>query len=153
MPSCGPGLTLCPVPFPRSARELDKVRQQLQEEARQLGTQLLEERKKRETHEALARRLQKRVLLLTKVRARAGGRRVLRPGQQRLSHPPRAALIVSLPAPHTCQITTKPRTLSPHTSWASPLGPSESAQVSVHGPLQVGRGGLVRRVLWLPGGP
>ncbi|KAF6281001.1 mitotic arrest deficient 1 like 1 [Rhinolophus ferrumequinum] len=51
-----------------SARELDKVRQQLQEEARQLGTQLLEERKKRETHEALARRLQKRVLLLTKER-------------------------------------------------------------------------------------
>ncbi|XP_019492962.1 PREDICTED: mitotic spindle assembly checkpoint protein MAD1 [Hipposideros armiger] len=49
-----------------SARELDKVRQQLQEEVRQVGTQLLEERKKRETHEALARRLQKRVLLLTK---------------------------------------------------------------------------------------
>lgn len=51
-----------------SARELDKVRQQLQEEVRQVGTQLLEERKKRETHEALARRLQKRVLLLTKER-------------------------------------------------------------------------------------
>ncbi|XP_036096247.1 mitotic spindle assembly checkpoint protein MAD1 isoform X3 [Molossus molossus] len=49
-----------------SARELDKVRQQLQEEVRQVSAQLLEERKKRETHEALARRLQKRVLLLTK---------------------------------------------------------------------------------------
>lgn len=51
-----------------SARELSKVRQQLQEEVRQAGAQLLEERKKRETHEALARRLQKRVLLLTKER-------------------------------------------------------------------------------------
>lgn len=51
-----------------SARELDKVRQQLQEEVRQVSAQLLEERKKRETHEALARRLQKRVLLLTKER-------------------------------------------------------------------------------------
>ncbi|XP_042096540.1 mitotic spindle assembly checkpoint protein MAD1 isoform X3 [Ovis aries] len=49
-----------------SARELEKARLQLQEEARQLGGQLLEERKRRETHEALARRLQKRVLLLTK---------------------------------------------------------------------------------------
>ncbi|XP_045432882.1 mitotic spindle assembly checkpoint protein MAD1 isoform X3 [Pipistrellus kuhlii] len=49
-----------------SVRELDKVRQQLQEEVRQVSAQLLEERKKRETHEALARRLQKRVLLLTK---------------------------------------------------------------------------------------
>ncbi|XP_023603546.1 mitotic spindle assembly checkpoint protein MAD1, partial [Myotis lucifugus] len=51
-----------------SVRELDKVRQQLQEEVRQVSAQLLEERKKRETHEALARRLQKRVLLLTKER-------------------------------------------------------------------------------------
>lgn len=51
-----------------SIRELDKVRQQLQEEVRQVSAQLLEERKKRETHEALARRLQKRVLLLTKER-------------------------------------------------------------------------------------
>ncbi|XP_016068452.1 PREDICTED: mitotic spindle assembly checkpoint protein MAD1 [Miniopterus natalensis] len=51
-----------------SARELDKVRQQLQEEVCQVSAQLLEERKKRETHEALARRLQKRVLLLTKER-------------------------------------------------------------------------------------
>ncbi|XP_062945973.1 mitotic spindle assembly checkpoint protein MAD1 isoform X2 [Cynocephalus volans] len=49
-----------------SARGLEKVRQQLQEEVRQVSGQLLEERKKRETHEALARRLQKRVLLLTK---------------------------------------------------------------------------------------
>uniref|UniRef100_A0A8C0TEN4 Mitotic spindle assembly checkpoint protein MAD1 n=1 Tax=Canis lupus familiaris TaxID=9615 RepID=A0A8C0TEN4_CANLF len=49
-----------------SARGLEKVRQQLQEEVRQVSSQLLEERKKRETQEALARRLQKRVLLLTK---------------------------------------------------------------------------------------
>ncbi|XP_065397612.1 mitotic spindle assembly checkpoint protein MAD1 isoform X11 [Macaca fascicularis] len=50
-----------------SARGLEKARQQLQEELRQVSGQLLEERKKRETHEALARRLQKRVLLLTKL--------------------------------------------------------------------------------------
>uniref|UniRef100_A0A8C0THT6 Mitotic spindle assembly checkpoint protein MAD1 n=1 Tax=Canis lupus familiaris TaxID=9615 RepID=A0A8C0THT6_CANLF len=50
-----------------SARGLEKVRQQLQEEVRQVSSQLLEERKKRETQEALARRLQKRVLLLTKL--------------------------------------------------------------------------------------
>ncbi|XP_048641290.1 mitotic spindle assembly checkpoint protein MAD1 isoform X4 [Marmota marmota marmota] len=52
----------------RSARGLEKAQQQLQEEVRQVSSQLLEERKKRETHEALARRLQKRVLLLTKER-------------------------------------------------------------------------------------
>nr|XP_011742573.1 mitotic spindle assembly checkpoint protein MAD1 isoform X3 [Macaca nemestrina] len=51
-----------------SARGLEKARQQLQEELRQVSGQLLEERKKREMHEALARRLQKRVLLLTKER-------------------------------------------------------------------------------------
>uniref|UniRef100_A0A2K5C9U7 Mitotic spindle assembly checkpoint protein MAD1 n=1 Tax=Aotus nancymaae TaxID=37293 RepID=A0A2K5C9U7_AOTNA len=51
-----------------SARGLEKARQQLQEQLRQVNGQLLEERKKRETHEALARRLQKRVLLLTKER-------------------------------------------------------------------------------------
>uniref|UniRef100_A0A5F9CC58 Mitotic arrest deficient 1 like 1 n=1 Tax=Oryctolagus cuniculus TaxID=9986 RepID=A0A5F9CC58_RABIT len=50
-----------------SARALEKAQQQLQEEVRQVSGQLLEERKKREAHEALARRLQKRVLLLTKV--------------------------------------------------------------------------------------
>lgn len=50
-----------------SALGLEKAQQQLQEEVRQVSSQLLEERKKRETHEALARRLQKRVLLLTKV--------------------------------------------------------------------------------------
>nr|XP_035930084.1 mitotic spindle assembly checkpoint protein MAD1 isoform X5 [Halichoerus grypus] len=49
-----------------SARGLEKALQQLQEEVRQVSSQLLEERKKRETQEALARRLQKRVLLLTK---------------------------------------------------------------------------------------
>ncbi|XP_077891872.1 mitotic spindle assembly checkpoint protein MAD1-like isoform X6 [Ictidomys tridecemlineatus] len=51
-----------------SAQGLEKAQQQLQEEVRQVSSQLLEERKKRETHEALARRLQKRVLLLTKER-------------------------------------------------------------------------------------
>ncbi|XP_053411505.1 mitotic spindle assembly checkpoint protein MAD1 isoform X1 [Nycticebus coucang] len=51
-----------------SARGLEQARQQLQEEVRQVRGQLLEERKRRETHEALARRLQKRVLLLTKER-------------------------------------------------------------------------------------
>ncbi|XP_073071038.1 mitotic spindle assembly checkpoint protein MAD1 isoform X2 [Manis javanica] len=51
-----------------SARGLEKARQQLQEEVRQVSGQLLEERRKREAHEALARRLQKRVLLLTKER-------------------------------------------------------------------------------------
>lgn len=55
-----------------SARVLEKARQQLQEEVRQVSSQLLEERKKREMQEALARRLQKRVLLLTKVRGMAG---------------------------------------------------------------------------------
>lgn len=51
-----------------SARALEQTQQQLQEEVRQVSGQLLEERKKREVHEALARRLQKRVLLLTKER-------------------------------------------------------------------------------------
>ncbi|KAM4877677.1 mitotic spindle assembly checkpoint protein MAD1 isoform 1-T2 [Thomomys bottae] len=51
-----------------SARRLEKAQQQLQDEVRQVSSQLLEERKKRESHEALARRLQKRVLLLTKER-------------------------------------------------------------------------------------
>uniref|UniRef100_A0A673TAL7 Mitotic spindle assembly checkpoint protein MAD1 n=1 Tax=Suricata suricatta TaxID=37032 RepID=A0A673TAL7_SURSU len=51
-----------------SARGLEKVRQQLQEEVRQASSQLLAERRRRETQEALARRLQKRVLLLTKER-------------------------------------------------------------------------------------
>ncbi|KAL6082661.1 hypothetical protein STEG23_005861, partial [Scotinomys teguina] len=49
-----------------SARCLEKAQQQLQDEVRQVTVQLLEERKKRETHEALARRLQKRNVLLTK---------------------------------------------------------------------------------------
>ncbi|XP_070087472.1 mitotic spindle assembly checkpoint protein MAD1 isoform X5 [Equus przewalskii] len=57
-----------------SARGLEKVRQQLQEEVRQVSSQLLEERKRRETHEALARRLQKRVLLLTKKPVRSSRR-------------------------------------------------------------------------------
>ena len=53
--------------LPCSARGLEKAQQQLQDEIRQVNAQLLEERKKRETHEALARRLQKRNALLTKV--------------------------------------------------------------------------------------
>ncbi|KAM5228552.1 mitotic spindle assembly checkpoint protein MAD1 [Ctenodactylus gundi] len=51
-----------------SSRGLEKAQQQLQEEVRLVSGQLLEERRKRETHEALARRLQKRILLLTKER-------------------------------------------------------------------------------------
>ncbi|ERE74822.1 mitotic spindle assembly checkpoint protein MAD1, partial [Cricetulus griseus] len=51
-----------------SARGLEKAQQQLQDEVRQVSAQLLEERKKREIHEALARRLQKRIVLLTKER-------------------------------------------------------------------------------------
>ncbi|XP_008849633.1 mitotic spindle assembly checkpoint protein MAD1 isoform X1 [Nannospalax galili] len=51
-----------------SARGLEKVQQQLQDEVRQVSAQLLEERKKREMHEAQARRLQKRNQLLTKER-------------------------------------------------------------------------------------
>ncbi|XP_048817352.1 mitotic spindle assembly checkpoint protein MAD1 isoform X9 [Lagopus muta] len=51
-----------------SARILEKARQQLQEEILQVQSQLLDEKKKREQHEALVRRLQKRVLLLTKER-------------------------------------------------------------------------------------
>ncbi|XP_054247030.1 mitotic spindle assembly checkpoint protein MAD1 [Indicator indicator] len=51
-----------------SARILEKARQQLQEEMLRIQSQLLDEKKKREQHEALVRRLQKRVLLLTKER-------------------------------------------------------------------------------------
>jgi len=50
-----------------SARILEKARQQLQEEILRIQSHLLDEKKKREQHEALVRRLQKRVLLLTKV--------------------------------------------------------------------------------------
>lgn len=52
-----------------SARILEKARVQLQEDIIRIQSQLLEEKKKREQHEALVRRLQKRVLLLTKVRS------------------------------------------------------------------------------------
>ncbi|KAM7152136.1 mitotic spindle assembly checkpoint protein MAD1 isoform 1-T1 [Macrochelys suwanniensis] len=51
-----------------SARILEKARQQLQEEVLRIQSQLLDEKKKREQHEGLVRRLQKRVLLLTKER-------------------------------------------------------------------------------------
>ncbi|XP_062469577.1 mitotic spindle assembly checkpoint protein MAD1 isoform X2 [Pezoporus occidentalis] len=51
-----------------SARILEKARVQLQEDIIRIQSQLLEEKKKREQHETLVRRLQKRVLLLTKER-------------------------------------------------------------------------------------
>lgn len=79
-----------------SARELEKARLQLQDEVRQLGGQLLEERKRRETHEALARRLQKRVLLLTK--ERDGMRAILGSYDSELT-----------PAEHSPQLTRRMR--------------------------------------------
>ncbi|NXN03749.1 MD1L1 protein, partial [Sylvia borin] len=54
--------------FMSSARMLEKARQQLQEEILAVQSQLLDEKKKREYQEALVRRLQKRVVLLTKER-------------------------------------------------------------------------------------
>uniref|UniRef100_W5LZP9 Mitotic arrest deficient 1 like 1 n=1 Tax=Lepisosteus oculatus TaxID=7918 RepID=W5LZP9_LEPOC len=51
-----------------SARALEKVRLELQNELLQLRAKLLEEQKRREQQDALVRRLQKRVLLLTKER-------------------------------------------------------------------------------------
>ncbi|XP_023792577.1 mitotic spindle assembly checkpoint protein MAD1 isoform X2 [Cyanistes caeruleus] len=54
--------------FMNSARMLEKARQQLQEEILSVQSQLLDEKKKREHQEALVRRLQKRVVLLTKER-------------------------------------------------------------------------------------
>ncbi|NXR74619.1 MD1L1 protein, partial [Pycnonotus jocosus] len=54
--------------FMSSARMLEKARQQLQEEILDVQSQLLDEKKKREHQEALVRRLQKRVVLLTKER-------------------------------------------------------------------------------------
>ncbi|MBN3312986.1 MD1L1 protein, partial [Atractosteus spatula] len=51
-----------------SARALEKVRLELQNEVLQLRTKLLEEQKRREQQDSLVRRLQKRVLLLTKER-------------------------------------------------------------------------------------
>ncbi|NXU17043.1 MD1L1 protein, partial [Pardalotus punctatus] len=54
--------------FMSSARMLEKARQQLQEEILRVQSQLLDEKKKREHQEALVRRLQKRVVLLTKER-------------------------------------------------------------------------------------
>lgn len=105
-------LGLTPLPFcPCSARELEKARLQLQDEVRQLGSQLLEERKRRETHEALARRLQKRVLLLTKVPASPGADPV---------HPPRPA-DPSPPRPQS----------QPSSPQPAPAGPRVHAQSSL----------------------
>lgn len=106
-------LGLTPLPFcPCSARELEQARLQLQDEVRQLGSQLLEERKRRETHEALARRLQKRVLLLTKVRASPGPTPSTLPGQQTPS--PR----VLSPSPAAPSRPPRPRSVvSPGLRW------------------------------------
>lgn len=51
-----------------SARMLENARQKLQDELLKLQNSFLEEKKKRETQDALVRRLQKRVLLLSKER-------------------------------------------------------------------------------------
>ncbi|XP_040295722.1 mitotic spindle assembly checkpoint protein MAD1 isoform X2 [Bufo bufo] len=51
-----------------SARMLESARQKLQDELRKMQNNYLEEKKKRELHDALVRRLQKRVLLLSKER-------------------------------------------------------------------------------------
>uniref|UniRef100_A0AAR2L635 Mitotic spindle assembly checkpoint protein MAD1 n=1 Tax=Pygocentrus nattereri TaxID=42514 RepID=A0AAR2L635_PYGNA len=51
-----------------SIRSVEKARAQLQSEATELRSKALEEQKKRENQDALVRRLQKRVLLLTKER-------------------------------------------------------------------------------------
>ncbi|XP_061455440.1 mitotic spindle assembly checkpoint protein MAD1 isoform X2 [Rhineura floridana] len=58
-----------------SARLLEKARKQLQEELLKIQSQLLEEKKKREQHEAMVRCLQKRVQLL--IKARDGMRAIL----------------------------------------------------------------------------
>ncbi|NXL93579.1 MD1L1 protein, partial [Alectura lathami] len=79
-----------------SARILEKARQQLQEEMLQIQSQLLDEKKKREQHEALVRRLQKRVLLLTK--ERDGMRAILESYDSELS-----------PAEHSPQLNRRMR--------------------------------------------
>lgn len=56
----------CPAP---SIHALEKTRVQLQTETNEFRAKALEEQKKRENQDALVRRLQKRVLLLTKVRS------------------------------------------------------------------------------------
>lgn len=53
-------------------RTLEKTLVQLQSEASELRAKALEEQKKRENQDALVRRLQKRVLLLTKVCQQTG---------------------------------------------------------------------------------
>lgn len=51
-----------------SIRSMEKSHTKLQAEMMDLRTKVQEEQKKRENQDALVRRLQKRVLLLTKVR-------------------------------------------------------------------------------------
>ncbi|XP_010001578.1 PREDICTED: mitotic spindle assembly checkpoint protein MAD1 [Chaetura pelagica] len=79
-----------------SARALEKARQHLQEEILRIQSQLLDEKKKREQHEALVRRLQKRVLLLTK--ERDGMRAILESYDSELS-----------PAEHSPQLNRRMR--------------------------------------------
>ncbi|XP_056358868.1 mitotic spindle assembly checkpoint protein MAD1 isoform X1 [Oenanthe melanoleuca] len=82
--------------FMNSARMLEKARQQLQEEILSVQSQLLEEKKKREHQEALVRRLQKRVVLLTK--ERDGMRAILESYDSELS-----------PAEHSPQLSRRMR--------------------------------------------
>ncbi|XP_059903734.1 mitotic spindle assembly checkpoint protein MAD1 [Gadus macrocephalus] len=65
-------------------RSVDRSQSQLQGEASQQRSKALEEQKKRETQDALVRRLQKRVLLLTK--ERDGMRSILESYDSELSH-------------------------------------------------------------------
>ncbi|XP_016157491.1 PREDICTED: mitotic spindle assembly checkpoint protein MAD1 isoform X3 [Ficedula albicollis] len=82
--------------FMNSARMLEKARQQLQEEILSVQSQLLDEKKKREHQEALVRRLQKRVVLLTK--ERDGMRAILESYDSELS-----------PAEHSPQLSRRMR--------------------------------------------
>ncbi|NWY76730.1 MD1L1 protein, partial [Erithacus rubecula] len=82
--------------FMNSARMLEKARQQLQEEMLSVQSQLLDEKKKREQQEALVRRLQKRVVLLTK--ERDGMRAILESYDSELS-----------PAEHSPQLSRRMR--------------------------------------------
>lgn len=109
---------------------------------RQVSSQLLEERKRRETHEALARRLQKRVLLLTKVRSVAG---VARPvllaeglpsGSAAPSAAPMSILSLFSPGPTFVKIPAKlslllgPRDSRPTSGSAGLWAACESCQFS-----------------------
>uniref|UniRef100_A0A4W4FNW9 Mitotic spindle assembly checkpoint protein MAD1 n=1 Tax=Electrophorus electricus TaxID=8005 RepID=A0A4W4FNW9_ELEEL len=66
-PSC-PAKTYSSPSLPPSIRSVERIRAQLQAEVSELRSKTVEEQKKRENQDALVRRLQKRVLLLTKER-------------------------------------------------------------------------------------